>query len=194
MDKDSIISQIKEKYISINGVLNERSRRIWSATEARALGYGGQILVAKATGIHKNTVLSGMREIEEARHICDLTRVRGLGGGRKANVQKDNSLQSDIANIVESSTRGDPESALLWSSKSTRKIAEQLNKKTLRASHSLVCTILNKMGFSLQGNRKVKEGSNHPDRDGQFNFINNKTHFIKNSANKAMTCTKSFFV
>ena len=180
MDKESIISQIKEKYISINGVLNERSRRIWSAAEARSLGYGGQILVAQATGIHKNTILAGVREIEEGHNVCNLGRIREVGGGRRTNIQKDNSLQSDIANIVESSTRGDPESALLWSSKSTRKIAAELNKKTLRISHSLVCTILNKMGFSLQGNRKVQEGSNHPDRDGQFNFINAKVKEFQN--------------
>jgi len=179
MDKELAISQIREKYASINTVLNERSRRIWSATEARALGYGGQILVSQATGIHKNTILAGMREIERERH-ANPVKIRISGGGRKTNTQKDNSLQSDIANIIESSTRGDPESALLWSSKSTRKIADELNKRTTRASHSLVSTILNKMGFSLQGNRKVKEGSSHPDRDGQFNFINNKTKEFQN--------------
>ena len=147
MDNITAISQIKEKYDIISPLLNERSRRIWAATEAKALGHGGQVIVSKATGIHKNTVLSGVRELKNG--CCDKfsDRIRNIGGGRKSNIQKDKSLRGDIKNIVESSTRGDPESPLLWTSKSTRKIADHLNKNIHRASHELVAKTLSKDGL-----------------------------------------------
>lgn len=175
MDKAQLTSQIKEKYNTISDILNERSRRIWAASEARAIGRGGQILVARATNIHKNTILSGMREIERKKDSAVVNRVRKKGGGRKESIQKDKNLKSDICKLVESSTRGDPESPLLWCSKSTRKIADELNKEIKRISHTTVSSELIKIGYSLQSNKKIKEGSSHPDRDGQFQFINTKT-------------------
>lgn len=172
---ETIVSVIGNKYDLIKAHLNERSRRLWAANEANSIGYGGQKIVSKATALSRTTIKKGIIELtESAGKDIDISRIRKKGGGRKSNISTDSSLRDDICNIVEASTRGDPESALLWSSKSIRKIANELNKNAHRASYNLVATILNKLGFSLQGNRKVKEGSNHPDRDRQFNFINSK--------------------
>lgn len=176
MNMTDLTLLIKEKYDAISGVLNERSRRIWAATEARAIGRGGQILVAKATGIHKNTVLAGLKEIrKQQKDVASPGSIRMRGGGRKKNTQKDENLLEDIQRLVESSTRGDPESPLLWCSKSTRKIADELNKEGKRVSHTTISNELAKMGYSLQGNKKTREGSTHPDRDKQFRFICEKT-------------------
>jgi hypothetical protein len=173
MNKEAIILQVKQKYEVLDKVLDERSRRIWAGTEAKAIGRGGQLLVAQATGMHKNTVSAGVKEINEKKEL-EKGRIRKSGGGRKKAVYKDKTLQEDIKKQVESSTLGDPESPLLLSSKSTRKIADALNKETNRISHVSVAKELQNMGYSLQGNRKTKEGGEHPDRDAQFNFINNK--------------------
>lgn len=172
MNKEILKKQIRERYEVLEKVLDERSRRIWAAAEAKSVGWGGQILVAEVTGIHKNTVLAGMKEIEKEPRNDG--RIRRKGGGRKKVIEKDKTLQEDIRAQVESSTRGDPESPLLWSSKSTRKITDALNRERKRISHVSVAKVLQDMGYSLQANRKIQEGGNHPDRDNQFNFINEK--------------------
>lgn len=166
-----IISEIGEKYRLIKPHLNERGRRIWAATEAKSLGFGGRQLVKRATGMAFATIKRGMLDLEEE---ANLERVRISGGGRKKKIATDPFLKADIEKIIESSTRGDPESPLLWCSKSTRNIAASLNKESDRASHTLVSRTLEDLGYSLQSNRKTQEGGNHPDRDAQFNFINNR--------------------
>jgi hypothetical protein len=165
------ISQIRERYQIIQNHLTERDRRLWAATEAKAIGRGGQTVVNQATKVSFTTIKKGLIDLNEA----PLTnRVRKKGGGRKKKILTDANLVGDITEIIESSTRGDPESPLLWCAKSTRNIASELNKESDRVSHSLVARTLDDMGYSLQGNRKVQEGGDHPDRDAQFNFINNK--------------------
>jgi hypothetical protein len=166
-----ILLVIREKYQLIKPHLSERGRRIWAATEAKAIGSGGRNIVNKATGLAFATIQRGMRDLEEERSI---ERIRKEGGGRKKKIITDLLLKQDIERIVESSTRGDPESSLLWCSKSTRNIAAELNKEFDRASHTLVSRTLDDMGYSMQANRKVQEGGEHIDRDAQFNFINNK--------------------
>lgn len=170
--KNDTLSTLTEKYRLIKPHLNERARRIWAATEAKALGRGGKKLVHQATGLTYSTIKQGIHDLSEAKP--ELVVVRKKGGGRKKKILTDSSLKKDIEQIVESSTRGDPESPLLWCSKSTRNIADELNQSSDRASHSLVARLLDSMGFSLQSNRKVNEGGKHPDRDEQFKFINNK--------------------
>lgn len=163
-------------------VLNERSRRVWAATEALSLGTGGQILVAQAIGIHKNTVCAGVKEIrenKENRCILSKDRIRKSGGGRTKNTEKDTTLTEDIKTLVASSTRGDPESPLLWCSKSTRNIAREINTKKKRVSHTTVAKELGAIGYSLQSNRKIHEGGKHPDRDQQFHYINEKTKDVQ---------------
>lgn len=174
MQKETLeiqISQIRGKYQIIRAHLNERNRRLWSATETKAIGRGGQTIVNQATGLSFTTIRKGLIDLNED---ALTNRVRKCGGGRKKKIETDPSLVRDITEIIESSTRGDPESPLLWCAKSTRNIASELNKESGRASHSLVARTLDHMGYSLQGNRKVQEGGDHPDRDAQFNFINNK--------------------
>lgn len=166
---------LRKKYQAIESYLNERSRRIWAANEARAIGYGGQKLLHKATGLSCNTINKGIIELETRKSKrVEINRIRQKGGGRKTKLTHDKTLKTHIKKIVESHTLGDPESTLLWSSKSTRKIADELNKTSKRVSHAYVAEQLKKMGYTLQSNRKVKEGSSHPDRDEQFKFIANK--------------------
>ena len=182
---------IQQKYVAMAPHLNERSLRTWAASEALAIGHGGKKILHAVTGLSYTTIHVGTLEIEAAEKTTsskmadkpednaqsktNIQRIRKSGGGRKSKLLKDPTLKRDLLNIIESTTRGDPESPLLWSCKSTRHIADSLNKENTRVSHNLVSKILSEMGYSLQGNRKIKEGAGHPDRDAQFNFINNKT-------------------
>ena len=170
------IAIVAQKYEAMKPYLNERSRRIWAATEARLLGYGGQKIVHEATGMSGTTIRRGLDELATAEEErVGLARLRKTGGGRKSKTVLDKTLKGDISRIIEASTCGDPETPLLWTSKSTRAIADELNKDEPRVSHSLVAKLLDEMDYSLQGNRKVKEGADHPDRDAQFRFIAEKT-------------------
>jgi Rhodopirellula transposase DDE domain len=165
-----------EKYEAMKPYLNERSRRLWAATEARALGYGGQKIVHEATGMSGTTISRGMVELATAGgERVARGRIRKGGGGRKSKTTVDRDLSGDLARLIEGATCGDPETPLLWTSKSTRALADELNKAGPRVSHSLVAKLLEEMGYSLQGNRKVKAGADHPDRDAQFCFITAKT-------------------
>src|SRR5258707_5501481 len=174
-DKEQI-AIVAQKYEAMRPYLNERSRRLWAATEARLLGYGGQKIVHEATGLSGTTIRRGLVELATAEgERVGLARIRKTGGGRKSKAMLDKALKGDISRIIEASTCGDPETPLLWTSKSTRAIADELNKDEARVSHSLVAKLLDEMDYSLQGTRKVKESSDHPDRDAQFRFIAEKT-------------------
>lgn len=182
----------QEKWDAISPYLNERSRRIYAATEAKAIGRGGIKMMGKVTGMAYQTIKNGMNELDTSfPKQIDVARIRKPGGGRKKHIDKDPTLLNDLKVLVEDSRRGDPESPLLWSSKSTYKLADELNKNGHRISHDLVGQYLEKMGYSLQGNKKVKEGNDHPDRDAQFHFINQKVKlFQKNNQPVISTDTK----
>jgi Rhodopirellula transposase DDE domain len=169
-------SILQQKYQAIKPYLNERSRRLWAATEAQALGYGGQKIVHEATGLSNTTISRGLVELasEETTRVA-IGRIRKAGGGRKSQTTLDKDLIQALTQLIEASTCGDPETPLLWTSKSTRHLADELNQNGHRVSHSLVAKLLDEMDYSLQGTRKVKEGSHHPDRDAQFTFITEKT-------------------
>lgn len=154
-------------------VMTERSRRIWAATEAKALGRGGISAVARATGIDRNTIAKGLKELESPETLAP-ERVRRAGGGRKRTAAIDATLMDDLERLIDPQTRGDPESPLRWTCKSVRKLADELKRKQHQVSHRLVAALLHEMGYSLQANRKVREGSNHPDRNAQFEKINRK--------------------
>jgi len=172
---------MQERFQRITGHLDEKSRRLWCANEAIAIGFGGITLVASATKVSRTTITEGIKEIEGKKELPQKS-IRRCGGGRKLNTEKDKDLKSDLENVIEGSTRGDPEQPLKWVSKSTRNIADELNKKKKRTSHALISRLLAGMGYSLQANRKTDEGKNHPDRNEQFNFINEKTKvFQKNN-------------
>jgi len=161
------------KYERIAIHLDEKDKRIWCANEAISLGWGGISKVSEVIGITRKTILKGVKELKSQEKVEE-NRVRKKGAGRKRAIDKDKELEKDIEICVESSTRGDPESPLIWTSKSTRNISNELNKESHRTSHSMVSRILIKKGYSLQSNKKTIEGGDNPDRNEQFEFINKK--------------------
>jgi len=166
-----IIESISEKYRALLPTFSERMRRLWAGTEARALGRGGIAVVARATGLARNTVVRGLTELDEDSPL-DPARVRCTGAGRKRKVVLNPSLKDALERLVEPVTRGDPESPLRWTSKSTRLLARELKADGYSVSHVLVADLLHEMEYSLQANRKTMEGTRHPDRDAQFEHIN----------------------
>ncbi len=164
---------IRTKYEALGPSLNEMSRRIWAATEARALGYGGVSVVARAIGISRNSIIAGQRDIVNGTRFPE-GRVRISGGGRKANAELQPDLRTELEKLVEPLTRGDPESPLRWTIKSTRRLAEELARKGYKAGARLVASLLKGLGYSLQGNQKTLEGKQHPDRNAQFEYINER--------------------
>ena len=152
--------------------LNERDRRLALATEAKSWGRGGISAVHEATGVSKATIQRGKIELDNGPTEHPSDRVRAPGGGRKKAEVTNPELLNELENLTEPETRGDPESPLRWTTKSTRKLAEQLTKSGHPISHTAVAKLLRSLGYSLQGTRKKMEGSQHPDRDDQFRYIN----------------------
>jgi len=150
--------------------LDERQRRIVAAVEARGLGRGGITAVAKATGMSRSTVSSAVKELKEGFFVTD--RVRRPGGGAKSITERFPGLMGALKALVDPETRGDPESALVWTTKSTRNLARELTAQGYTVSHETVSHLLAGLGFSLQANAKTHEGSTHEDRDAQFAYIN----------------------
>jgi transposase len=161
------------KYEKIFPILTESQRRLVAASDAEYLGHGGIVAVSKASGMSRSTITIGMKELQSGT-LTDINQSRRKGGGRKALLKINSSLERDIDWMVSPVTRGDPESPLLWCSKSLRNIADALHSKGHKVSHNAVGKILKEKGYSLQSNRKTQEGGNHPDRDMQFEFINNQ--------------------
>ena len=155
--------------------MDERSRRQWAAAEAREHGYGGVTAVARATGLARNTIAAGIRELEYREQHPDEpvpARLRNSGAGRKLLTETDPTLVAALEALVEPLTRGDPESPLRWTCKSTRRLAEELSSQGHRIGYRTVAWLLHEAGYSLQANRKTREGNQHPDRNAQFEFIN----------------------
>jgi len=173
---------MRSKYAVLSGALTERSRRLWAATEAMSLGHGGIALVERATGISRSTITRGIREVESgASGELPPERTRRAGGGRKRATEKDPTLIADLDALVEPMTLGDPDSPLRWTSKSVRHLADELTAMGHLASYQLVARLLKESGYSLQANRKTREGSHHDDRDAQFRYINQQVrlHFAR---------------
>jgi len=169
-NEEKLIEQIKIKYEKLKPYLNQKTLRIWAAVEAISIGRGGVSAVSSSTSISRTTIYQGIDDLE-SNDNSDNKRIRQTGGGRKKLIETDDTLIIDLQKIVEASTLGDPESPLLWTSKSTTKIAEELKTMNHKVSQRSVCDLLNSLGYSLQGNKKTKEGSSHEDRDAQFQFI-----------------------
>jgi hypothetical protein len=150
--------------------LNERTRRMMAATEARQIGRGGVSIVSRACGLSRVTIAKGIRELD--RPPLEPGRVRRAGGGRWRLEKADPDLPDALEHLLEPLARGDPESPLRWTSKSTRALAAELTAQKHPLSHEKVAGLLHDMGYSLQSNRKTEEGSDHPDRDAQFRHIN----------------------
>jgi transposase len=162
---------IGERFRALAGELDERRRRLWAAAEARSCGHGGIAAVARATGISEATIRNGLRELEGGERL-ERGRVRRPGGGRKRLVEKDPTLLADLERLVDGDSRGDPEQPLRWTAKSVRKLAAALRELGHRVSFRTVARLLRELGYSLQANAKTREGRQHPDRDAQFEHIN----------------------
>jgi hypothetical protein len=175
MANEMIVEWVREKYEALKGSLNERSRRLWAATEARSLGRGGVAAILAATGMSSATVSKGLRELEVADAggaTLPPGRIRKPGGGRKRARDKQPGLCEALAALVEPTARGDPEHPLRWTCKSTAKLAGELQKQGFRVSPRTVAKELKEQQFSLQSNRKTREGTSRPGRDAQFAHIN----------------------
>ena len=166
-------SGIKQRFAAVRELLDERSRRLFVAAEASVLGHGGISAVAQATGMSRSVIRQGLQELESGAGAAP-GRVRREGGGRKRILEKDTTLCRDLESLVEPTTRGDPESPLRWTCKSVRRLAGELKHMGHTVSYPVVAEILGDLGYSLQGNRKTKEGSSHPDRNAQFEHISKK--------------------
>ena len=158
------------KFVALSGDLDERGRRRWAAVEARALGRGGISLVSQATGLSRTTVRAGLAELDDVDPLS-ADRQRRAGGGRKPSAQSQPELRSALDALIEPTTRGSPTNPLRWTCKSTRRLAVELQQQGFDASASTVRRLLAEMGYSLQANRKTREGNSHPDRDAQFRHI-----------------------
>jgi transposase len=154
--------------------LNEKQKRLLAAAEAEQLGEGAQSYLSVQLGIHRSVIKNGLKELHSETPEEEKERVRKAGGGRKSLEENQPGLMTTLQFIVEPGTRGDPETPLKWTSKSVTKIAIELAEWGYKISPSSVCDLLKKMGYSLQANKKVKEGDEHPDRDKQFEHINSE--------------------
>ena len=170
------VERIRRKYGYLSEAMDERMRRLWAAAEASDLGWGGVTVVSRATGMSRNTILAGKRELGAQRPQAgsEGAKVRRAGGGRKALSKVDAGLLAALEALVDPATRGDPQSPLRWTCKSTAKLAQQLCEQNHPVSDRTVAALLKEAGYSLQANRKTKEGSSHPDRDAQFGYINRR--------------------
>jgi len=161
---------LRAKHAALLPVLTERARRLWAATEAQAIGYGGIAQVVRATGMAASTIQRGLRDLASG-EVLDATRTRRAGGGRKRATALDATLLRDLDALVEPTAPGDPDSPLRWTCLSARTLAVALDGLGHHVSHTVVAELLHGLGYSLQGNIKTREGGQHADRDAQFRYI-----------------------
>ncbi len=182
------INNIKARFNLAKNYLNERTKRLWCATEAKILERGGIAKVSKATNVSRNTIVKGIKELENINSpATGEEKIRKAGGGRKKIVDKYASVEKELLDLLEPSVRGEPQSPLLWTTKSLRNLSDELKKKNISISHGTVGEILKANNFSLQANRKTDEGSTHIDRDAQFNHIHDKVKKFQNSGNPVIS-------
>ena len=181
--------EIKRRFSRLEPWLDERARRLWAAAESAAHGRDGISLVARASGVSRRAIAVGLAELKEKPDRSLRTRlpVRQKGGGRKKASLKDPDLLLDLEKLLEPVTRGDPQSPLRWTCKSVRNLADELRTRGHAVSHMLVADLLHEQKYSLQANHKTKEGSSHPDRNAQFEYINAKATEFLNSGQPAIS-------
>jgi hypothetical protein len=174
MHAAKLIKRIRRKFRALRPEMDERMRRQWAAAEARDLGWGGVTSVAQASGLSRTTITAGLRELDlpAPRRDIEALRVRRPGGGRKPLTQTDQQLMAALESLIDPLTRGDPQSPLRWTCKSTRHLAQELTRQDHPVSPRTVAALLRDAGYSLQANVKTREGARHPDRDAQFQYIN----------------------
>ncbi len=174
MQDAKVEARIRRKFRLVAVELDERRRRQWAAAEARDVGWGGISPVARATGLSRPTIMAGLKDLERSAksRLVAAARVRSPGGGRRTLTQSDPGLLEALERLIDPVTRGDPMSPLRWTCKSTAKLAEELTRQKHPVSDRTVAMLLKRSGYSLQANRKSREGSSHPDRNAQFEYIN----------------------
>jgi hypothetical protein len=168
-----VVTRLRRKYRVVAPELDERRRRQWAAAEALEIGYGGVSVVAHATGLARSTIHAGLRDLRASRgqRVRAAERIRRAGGGRRALTTSDPALLTALLALIEPTTRGDPESPLRWTCKSTAQLADALTQQRHPVSPRTVATLLKGAGYSLQANQKTREGASHPDRDAQFRYL-----------------------
>jgi len=171
-NRTNLLEALKQKWLVLSTLLDERGKRLWAATEAQQIGWGGVSLLSEATGMMRKTISKGIRELSSG--VPNKGRVRSEGGGRKSKKELLPDLVDQFELLVQPHTKGYPMRALRWTSKSTYKLSEQLQSMGYGVSARTVGRLLKEQNYSLQLNRKEKESNNHKDRDAQFNFINDK--------------------
>jgi hypothetical protein len=186
MQDASIVETLRHKFQALSADLDERGRRRWAAVEARALGRGGITAVATATGLSDRTVRNGLAELDDPRPLTP-DRQRRPGGGRKPYRLVQPGLRQALDRLIEPTTRGAPTSPLRWTCKSTRNLARALRAQGLVVSPTTVRRLLAQMDYSLQANRKTREGRQHPDRDGQFRYIHDRVQARKRRREPAVS-------
>jgi len=178
MQDTKVEHRIRRKFRSVAVELDERRRRQWAAAEARDAGWGGISLVARATGLSRPTITAGLKELalSTKNRVVSAARVRALGGGRHTLTQSDPGLLEALERLIDPVTRGNPMSPLRWTCKSTANLAAELTRENHPVTDRTVAMLLKQGGYSLQGNRKTREGSSHPDRNAQFEYISRQVN------------------
>jgi transposase len=171
MQRASIDAAIRQRFVDLGALLNERERRLWAAVEAKSLGYGGISAVARVTGISRRAIHLGLKELRSRLSSWLPQRIRSHGGGRKPLVVTQPELPEALEALVEPTARGDPESSLRWTCKGVRRLATELQERGFHIERQKVADLLHELGYSLQANRKTREGSQHPDRNAQCEYI-----------------------
>jgi hypothetical protein len=173
MQDAQISERIRRAYEALLPEMDERMRRQWAAAEARSLGYGGVTMVSRSIGLSRTTIAAGRAELDlpACLRSWEAARIRRPGGGRRPLTESDPQLLATLESLLEPSTRGDPESMLRWTCKSTRRLADELTRMGHPVGRETVASLLHEAGYSLQADCKTREGSSHPDRDAQFHYI-----------------------
>ncbi len=186
MPDANVVEWIRDKYVDLADSLDERGRRRWAAIEARSLGHGGIAAVAEAIGMSDRTIRTGMKEVESGETLSP-GRQRRPGAGRKARTKEQPKLIGALEKIISPTTRGEPTNPLRWTCKSTRRLASELRSQGFEVGPSTVRGMLGQLGYSLQANRKMREGKQHPDRDAQFEHINARVKARKRRGEPAVS-------
>lgn len=171
MQRRRMEAAVRARFAQVAAILDERSRRLWAAAEAKAIGYGGVSVVARATCLSRPTIHTGLKELASGIASLPKGRVRRSGAGGKPLAYTQPDLPAALDALVEPTARGDPESPLRWTCKGVRKLAAELQHQGYRIGRQKVADWLRELGYSLQGNRKTREGGQHADRNAQFEYI-----------------------
>jgi transposase len=179
MRDNSMEAAVRRRFVRVKRLLNERQRRLWAAAEAEAAGYGGVSAVARVTGLSRRAIHAGLKELRAGGKLLDAERIRCPGAGRKALTATQPRLQKALDALVEPTSRGDPQSSLRWTCRSVRRLAGELQRQGFQIGRQKVADLLHQAGYSLQANRKTREGGNHPDRNAQFEHIQRRVKALQ---------------